>query len=172
MQHPAIMLKTSINRHIHASTEYMENNREAVHSHDDPLKFNDHDVIHPLRTTHQHQSRLLALADLKARILVGILAVILTIIFTNADFLADVGSNFLIPLVSFIVLEVAALVLALLVIMPKNHRASACSWYRKHAEPVLFGFFSLFSQDEYLGYLTRRINDSQSARHFLAKDHY
>ena len=138
----------------------------------DQLDINSHDVIYTLRTAHQHQSQLLVLADQKANILVGILAVLLTIIFTRANVLTQASGKFLIPIACFIMLEVLALVFALLVIMPKTIGRLHTNRIENIPNPFFFGFFTRFGEEEYLEYLTHRLDDDRSARYLLAKDLY
>jgi hypothetical protein len=156
----------------------MNNNREKRGDPDDQLyrqhelDTNSRNAIYALRTTHQHQSQLLVLADQKANILVGILAVILTIIFTKADFLTNASVIYIIPIAVFIILEVAALLLALLVIMPKTIGHLHTTKIEDIPNPFYFGFFTMFSEDEYVEYLSNTLKDGMSARSLLAKDIY
>ena len=136
------------------------------------LDLGSHDVIYALRTAHQHQSQLLTLADQKANILVGILAVILTIIFTKSEFLTNERDLSIIPIAFFILFEVTALLLALLVIMPKTMGQLNTTRIENIPNPFFFGFFTNFEEDNYLEYLSDRLNDDKSARYFLAKDIY
>ena len=129
-------------------------------------------VDYMLRTAQQSFTQLSVAADQKANILVGILAVMLTIMFTKSDLLADISGTFLVPIACFIVLEVAALILALLVIMPKTIGRPNGRGIENIANPFFFGFFTMYSEEEYLGYLSRRMNDNGSARHLLARDLY
>jgi len=156
----------------------MNNNREKSGDPDGQLYMqheldtNSRNAIYALRTTHQHQSQLLVLADQKANILVGILAVILTIIFTKADFLTNLSGIYIIPIAVFIILEVAALLLALLVIMPKTIGHLHTTKIENIPNPFYFGFFTKFSEDDYVEYLSDTLKDGMSARSLLAKDIY
>ena len=136
------------------------------------LDLGSHDVIYDLRTAHQHKSQLLTFADQKANILVGILAVILTIIFTKSEFLTNERDLSIIPIAFFILFEVTALLLALLVIMPKTMGQLNTTRIENIPNPFFFGFFTNFEEDNYLEYLSDRLNDDKSARNFLAKDIY
>jgi hypothetical protein len=134
------------------------------------LDLGSHDVIYALRTAHQHQSQLLALADQKANILVGILSVVLTIIFTKVDIMVTVNNGFTIPAVFFILLEGAALLLALFVIMPKTIGRINSMDIEDIPNPFFFGFYTNFKEQEYLAYMADKLTDDESARNFLAKD--
>lgn len=135
-------------------------------------EIDDHDVIYALRTAHQNQTQLIILADHKANVLVGIVAVTLTILFTNINFLNDVDHKLSIPLACFILMEIIALFLALLVIMPKTTGRSQTMKLEDIPNPLFFGFFTKFKEDEYVMYLTDKMHDNQSARKFLARDLY
>ena len=153
----------------------MNSNKENRHYELDiqnQLDLGSHDVIYALRTAHQHQSQLLFLADQKANILMGILAVILAIIFTKADFLSAVGEWLLIPVACFVLLEVAALLLALLVVMPKTVGRMKPLLIEDIPNPFFFGFFTKFREEDYLRYLACNLDTDQQARHLLAKDLY
>lgn len=83
-----------------------------------------HDVIYTLRTVHQHQTQLLILADQKANILTGIVAIILTILITNAKYLNGY-EQFLFSFSGFLAIELSALVMAILVVLPRTrHKTS------------------------------------------------
>jgi hypothetical protein len=69
-------------------------------------------------------------------------------------------------------LEVAALLLALLVVMPKTVGQLNPLHIENIPNPFFFGFFTKFREEEYLGYLADNLGDDQQARHLLAKDLY
>ena len=147
----------------------MKNLKDRNNIHSDLLDANQeidiasHDVIYAIRTAHQHQSQLLVLADQKANILVGILSVVLTIIFTKSSALTNISSDLFVPVACFIVLEVVALLLALLVIMPKTIGQLNTTKIENIPNPFFFGFFTRFREDEFLEYLSRELNDDKSA---------
>jgi len=137
-----------------------------------PEKSSDHDVIYALRTIHQSQTQLVILADQKANILIGIVAVVLTIICTKAGFLIDLDRYALIPIAAFIVLEIAALLFALLVIMPKATKISESMTLETIPNPLFFGFFTQFSQAEYIDHIVNKLDSDKSSRYFIIKDLY
>jgi len=133
---------------------------------------NSLDIIHALRTAHQYQTQLIILADQKANILIGIVAIILTILFTRADFLTKIDAWLLIPLAGFVSVEVAALFLALLVIMPKTVGRLKTMHIEDLPNPLFFGFFTKFKEQEYVTYLTNKLDSNLSARELLTSDLY
>ena len=131
-----------------------------------------HDVIYTLRTAHQNQTQHLLLADQKANVLVGIVAVILTILFTRTNFLTSseivIRNAFLV----FVIVELVALVLAILVITPRAVQAGAYQTLDGVPNVLFFGYFTRFSEDDYLGFMERRLSTSGEARKFLIRDLY
>ena len=98
----------------------MSKNQEQQDNYGSQRASKDRDVIYALRTVHQNQMQLILLADQKANILIGIVAVIFTILFTNTNFLTNISQWLLVPFACFLLVEVMFVVLALLVIFPKN----------------------------------------------------
>lgn len=132
----------------------------------------DHDVIYTLRTVHQTQSQLVLLADQKANILIGIVAIIFTILFTKSDLLTGIEGGLLISFICFFVLEVLAMFLALIVILPKNINKQHSVKLKDVSNPLFFGVFTNYSESEYVEFLTGKMNDNKSARELLATDLY
>ncbi len=135
-------------------------------------EFHDNDVIYALRTVHQHQSNLLMLADQKANILIGIMVLVLTVLFTNLSFISTAISKFTISFASFFVFEGASLFFALLVIMPKTVGRIQQTKIEDVPNPFFFGFYSRFQRDDFLKYIIGQLDNSRSARFFLARDLY
>lgn len=133
---------------------------------------NDHDVIYALRTAHQNQTQLVVLADQKANILIGVLAIMFTIILTNANFITGIEPPLLIPLACFLLLEIIAILMAFLVVIPKNIKRHKDLRLDDVANPLFFGIYTEFNQDEYVGYLLDKIQDNRSARACLLTDYY
>lgn len=130
------------------------------------------DVIYTLRTTHQNQTQLLILADQKANVLIGALVVALTILLTRSQISVALNGPMIVPLFMFVALELCAFVLALLVITPKTTGTIKCKSLQDMPNPLFFGFFTQFSQDQYVDYLTSQLPDNDAARRMLASDLY
>jgi hypothetical protein len=135
-------------------------------------KSDDHDVIYTLRTAHQNQTQLILMADKKAHILIGVISVILTILFTKFDLESNLQNNLIIPFGFFIILEIASVLLALLVIVPSTKQYRTPKDIRDIPNPLFFGFFTNYSQDEYVSYLLEALNNNASTRKILAADLY
>ncbi|MCK4711122.1 MAG: hypothetical protein KAU21_21095 [Gammaproteobacteria bacterium] len=112
------------------------------------------------------------LADQKANILIGVVAIICTIVFTKSDILTTMNGSLLIPFICFLVLEVLAMFLALLVILPKNINRQNLIKLEDASNPLFFGVFTNYSEQEYVDFLINHMNDDQSARTLLATDLY
>jgi hypothetical protein len=132
----------------------------------------DQDVIHALRTVHQYQMQLIIHADQKANILLGIVAVTSTILITNADFLSELSTGLLVPFAGFLLMEGLAILLALLVVLPKNAEPLKAIKIEDMPNPAFFGFFTQFAEEEYVAFLSSRVNDNRSARTLLITDLY
>lgn len=98
------------------STTILENENRDI----PPQDTEDNDVIHTLRTAHQSQTHLISLADQKANIIIGIAAVIFSILFTKSNILTNVHDWAIFPLIGFLITEIIAIVLSFLVILPKS----------------------------------------------------
>jgi hypothetical protein len=133
---------------------------------------NDHDVIYALRTAHQNQTQLVVLADQKANILIGVLAIIFTIILTNTNFITGIEQSFLIPFAGFLLLEIIAVLMAFLVVLPKNIKRHKDLKLDDVANPLFFGIYTEFGQDDYVQHLLGKIHDNHSARAYLLTDYY
>ena len=131
-----------------------------------------HDVIYTLRTAHQNQTQHLLLADQKANVLIGIVAVILTILFTRTNFLTSsellVRNIFLL----FVLLELLAFFLAILVITPKGVKTHPHASLDEVPNALFFGYFTRFSENDYLEFMQQRLSSSGEARTFLVRDLY
>lgn len=139
----------------------------------------DKDVIYTLRCAHQKQSQLVILADHKAQILSGLALVVLTLlgtrlIFMNTEGLLDSYSNLTILLfILFCVSEIIAITLGIFVVMPNLPTKKKTEIKIENIQnPLFFGAFSDFSEEEYLDHIAQKIVCNNSARMYLAKDIY
>ena len=139
----------------------------------------DKDVIYTLRCAHQKQAQLILLADQKAQILSGLVLVMLTLlgnrlIYINTDkFFESLELITLVLLLLFFAAEVIAISLGILVVMPSLPKSDnrKCS-IDEISNPLFFGAFAGFEEDEYLDHVAKSIVCNDSARRFLAKDIY
>ncbi|MCF6318973.1 MAG: DUF5706 domain-containing protein [Proteobacteria bacterium] len=132
----------------------------------------DRDVIQTLRTAHQNQTQLNLMADQKANILIGTLVLMFTVVFTRLLTLSEYNKQTIIPLAVFIVLELIPIVLTTLVLIPRNIKGLKGVPIEEIPNPLFFGFFTSFSEQEYLDFIEKNLCDNQSAQQFLIKDIY
>lgn len=132
----------------------------------------NHDVIYTLRTAHQSQSQLNAMADQKANILVGTIAIFLTFLVTRLSTNEISDHSILIALGSVISLELIAMILGIMVIRPRTRWMNHSLKIDQMPNPLFFGFFSVYSESEYVDYMTKKLVDNDSARELLLKDLY
>src|SRR5262249_11248529 len=78
-----------------------------------------HAAIYALRTVHQSQTHLVVLADQKANILIGVIAVTHTFIFTKLDFLPNAHPMLLTLFVWALLIEAVGVYFALLTLVPR-----------------------------------------------------
>jgi NADH:ubiquinone oxidoreductase subunit K len=139
----------------------------------------DKDVIYTLRCAHQKQAQLILLADQKAQILSGLVLVVLTLlgtrlIYMNTDGFFDAMNPFTIAfLLLFFAAEVVAISLGILVVMPRiPSKQKEVGNIENIQNPLFFGAFANFEQEEYLDHVADNIVCNDSARRYLAKDIY
>ena len=140
----------------------------TIHTNDN----NDRDVIQTLRTAHQNQTQLNLMADQKANILIGTLVLMFTVVFTRLLTLTEFSNKIIIPLAVFIVLELVPIVLTTLVLIPRNISGLKDIAIQDMPNPLFFGFFTRFSEQEYCDYLSEKLSDNECAQNFLVKDIY
>lgn len=131
-----------------------------------------HDIIYALRTAHQNQTQLNIMADQKANIIIGTIVIFLTFLVTRYNF-ADFANLREVLLVTVAIsFEIIALILGIMVIQPRgrwsNHKLSIDDM----PNPLFFGFFTRFSEQEYVDFMLNKLNDNSSARELLLKDYY
>jgi hypothetical protein len=135
-------------------------------------KPDDHDVIYALRTAHQSQTQLNVMADQKANILVGAIIVVLSLLFTRLPGL-DLDDRSQLLLVSiFVLLEVVALLFGIMVIRPRTRYLKHSLKIEDMPNPLFFGFFTQYSEQEYLDHMTNLVKDNPSSRELLLRDLY
>lgn len=131
-----------------------------------------HDVIQTLRTAHQNQTQLNLMADQKANILIGTLVLMFTVVLTRLLQLMEGNQELMMPLLVFVLMQLIPLILTVLVLIPKNISSSKEQDISSIANPLFFGFFTQYSEQEYTSYLSRILCDDESARALLIKDIY
>src|SRR5262245_53887270 len=131
-----------------------------------------HAAIYALRTVHQSQTHLVVLADQKANILIGAIAVTHTIIFTKVDFLPNAHLVLLIVFVWALSIEAVGVYFALLTLVPRVSDRFNEVKIEDSPNLAFFGFFTKYPANEYVEYLCRNLRNDDAARRFLAMDIY
>jgi len=132
----------------------------------------NHDVIQTLRTAHQNQTQLNMMADQKANILIGTLVLVFTVVLTRLLQLLEGNQQLLMPIFVFVLMQLIPLVLTVLVLIPKNIDNLKQKDITNIQNPLFFGFFTRYSEQEYTNYLNSILVDNDSARALLVKDIY
>jgi len=140
----------------------------TIHTNDN----NDRDVIQTLRTAHQNQTQLNLMADQKANILIGTLVLMFTVVFTRLLTLTVFSNKIVIPLIVFVVLELIPIVLTTLVLIPRNISGLKGIPIEDMPNPLFFGFFTCFTEQQYSDYIEESLSNNESAQLFLVKDIY
>jgi hypothetical protein len=133
----------------------------------------DRDVIEMIRAVYQNQVHLIALADQKANILIGIVSVVFSILFSSNQLINNNLNQWLsIPFFGFIILEMIATLLGLLTILPRQIGRSKKSSIKEVDNPMFFGNFIQFKQEDVVDFLLKNINNDYTARSILISDLY
>ena len=131
-----------------------------------------HAAIYALRTVHQSQTHLVVLADQKANILIGVIAVTHSFIFTKVDFLPNAHPMLLILFVWALLIEAVGVFFALLTLVPRVSDRFNEVKIEDVPNLAFFGFFANYPASEYVEYLCRKLRNDEAARRFLATDIY
>ncbi len=132
----------------------------------------NNDVIQTLRTAHQNQTQLNLMADQKANILIGTLALMFTVVLTRMITLVEEDQPMLIILAVFMAMELVPMILTVMVLIPKNIGRQQQADIEHIANPLFFGFFTQFSQQQYIDYMQRTLVDNAAARELIINDIY
>ncbi len=132
------------------------------------------DVIQTLRTAHQNQTQLNLMADQKANILIGALVVVFSVVLSRVGAVLDLHDRLNLPVLAFVLLQLVPLVLATLVLIPRNVRLKKRrnQSMAEVSNPLFFGHYSVFAQDEYIEHMMQRLEDNAAARILLLTDLY
>ncbi len=130
------------------------------------------DVIQTLRTAHQNQTQLNLMADQKANILIGTLVLMFTVVLTRILALGEGEQTAMLVLTVFVLLELVPLVLTVLVLIPKNINGDQSKSISEISNPLFFGFFTQYSQQQYSQYMQDLMVDNKTARELIINDIY
>lgn len=137
-----------------------------------PGKPSDRDIIYALRTTHQYQTGLINLADQKANILIGLSLVSFTIVFTRTTWLLEQQNLTRYGIILFLIFQLATVLTAVFVILPKMSGYTKSETLGAAPNPMFFGFFTRFSQNEFIEFGLQNFQVDEDARRSLLRDIY
>lgn len=129
-------------------------------------------VINALRSAHQYQEKLLVLADLKASIAMGIVAIMIVMLLAQVNIPEDISLNASPVYGLFFLFEGAAFVLAMMVIMPRMTREKKLERIEDSPNTMFFGFFTQFSEEEYVQFMEKELRKPAKVEHLFLKDLY
>jgi len=135
-------------------------------------KEDDHDVIYTLRTISQNQLHLIALADQKANILLGIVVFIITVAFLRTTITLDGNDWLVLPVYIFLGFQLLSSILALFVILPSSTMKGKKKALTQESNPLFFGCYTQYTQNEYLTFVDENITSNKQARNALSIDVY
>jgi hypothetical protein len=134
-------------------------------------KDKEHDIVYALRTAQQHQVQLSLMADQKANILIGFSLIFFSILHASL-FKEDIVDKFyFIPLIVLSLMFCLSFFMAVLVLMPRV-KIQKIEKPEDMPNPLFFGFFSMFTQEEYIKYMTEYVSNNDVARELIMKDIY
>jgi hypothetical protein len=133
---------------------------------------NSGEIVSAMQIVHYNQSRLIILADQKANALIGMLTVVFTILFANIQHLSKLPVSGQIAFFGFLLMEVSGIIFALLVIFPKNISRKGPEKPEQMSNPLFFGAYTQFGEDEYVTCLMNRLISGVAARQLLLIDYY
>lgn len=123
-----------------------------------------------LRTAQQHHVQLSAMADVKANIIITVSSIVLTLSFGNVD-----DADLRLSAITLIVFTLAALLLAILAVLPK-YRPLRLSSPDAPLPPqfnlLFFGHFAELPRDRFLKEVSRSMTPDGSVYESMAKDLY
>ncbi|MBC8212835.1 MAG: hypothetical protein H8E21_17395 [Gammaproteobacteria bacterium] len=129
-------------------------------------------TIYTIRTAHQNQTQLNVMADQKANIIVGAILIFLTLFLTRISSFDLTNTRLTIFLGIFISLEIIALFLAILVIKPRAKWSNHKLTLEDMPNPLFFGFYTRFPEQEYIDFMLDKLVDNRAARELLLRDIY
>lgn len=135
-------------------------------------KADDHDIIYALRTAHQNQTQLNLMADQKANIIVGTIVIFLSLLITRYNTIDLSNTRLIILLTAMVLFEVIALFLGIMVIKPRTKWSKHSLQISQMPNPLFFGFFTRFTEQDFINFMQQKLTDNYSARELLLKDIY
>ncbi len=146
----------------------------SILSLDEPaaVKPNTGGIIDLLNAVHRSHLRLNAMADQKANILMGIIGIMFTVVLTKLTNTESYATHVQLILIVFISLELIAFSSSLMVIAPKFHGKFAIKNIEEMPNPFFFGFYTNFTEEDYVAHMLNSIEDNEKAKALFLKDIY
>lgn len=129
------------------------------------------DVIVTLRTAQQHQVNLSIIADQKANIVIGFALIFFSVVQSQIFAKEFTEKVYFLPLTALSLTVFFSLFLAILVVLPRTAKVNL-NVPADMPNPLFFGFFSSFSQEEYTDYMLSSLDSNERARKLLIQDIY
>ncbi len=130
------------------------------------------DIIHTLRTAQQHQVTLSLIADQKANIIIGFALIFFSVI-QSQIFSTELSDKiYFWPLSALSLTVFISFFLAILVVLPRFKGGVEITKPADMPNPLFFGFFASFSQEEYTNYMVETVNNNEAARLLMIQDLY
>ena len=130
------------------------------------------DIIHTLRTAQQHQVTLSIIADQKANIIIGFALLFFSVIQTQIFAKEFTNQVYFWPLTALSITVFVSLFFAIMVVLPRFKATKKQEALHEMPNPLFFGFFSSFTQDEYTNYMMDHIQNNETARRLMIQDMY
>lgn len=130
------------------------------------------DIIHTLRTAQQHQVTLSMIADQKANIIIGFALIFFSVIQSQMFSTEFSNQIYFIPLSALSLTVFFSFFLAILVVLPRVQGKGDFKKPKDMPNPLFFGFFATFSEEEYTEYMLDTLDSNAAAREMMIKDMY
>ncbi|MBF0429980.1 MAG: hypothetical protein HQK83_01775 [Fibrobacteria bacterium] len=133
-----------------------------------PVSFHGRlNVVHMLRSTHQHHVQLSIMADQKANILMGAAFLVLTVAISRMQS-AGVSAGLLV----LSIFTLAAAACALMAVMPSIPKKKHIQPNTPHYNPLFFSFYSRQSFEEYYEHMETLIKKDETIFKTILNDIY
>ena len=130
------------------------------------------DIIHTLRTAQQHQVTLSMIADQKANIIIGFALIFFSVIQSQIFAREFTEKIYFWPLSALSLTVFTSFFLAIMVVLPRFKKGQRFDSPSQMPNPLFFGFFASFSQDEYTEYMMSTVTSNEVARELMIRDMY
>ncbi|MBC8193295.1 MAG: hypothetical protein H8E18_13000 [FCB group bacterium] len=130
------------------------------------------DIIHTLRTAQQHQVTWSMIADQKANIIIGFALIFFSVIQSQMFSVEFMDDRYFFPISALALTVFISFFLAIMVVLPRFKRGRVYTQPSQMPNPLFFGFFASFTQQEYTDYMMDTVNNNEAARRLMVQDLY